>query len=448
VALYAANSLEWIVAYLGVLRAGACAVMINPSYGLQEAAHIVRNADPIAIIADRPRTAIAESLGTRVWTVDELDQADWPELPPLGPDSVALIVYTSGTTGRTKGALLDHGNVLAQVRGVVEMWEWSPSDVLVHALPLFHLHGLGIGLHGTLESGGSATLISFSPEAVVAELTRTDRHRGTMFFGVPAMYLRLCEWLEEHEVDLSHVRLWVSGSAPLSPALFERCARLLGQPPLERYGATECGVVVSTLYDVDRRMPGYVGYPLPGVEVRLGHNDELLVRGGQVASGYWRNPQATSDAFTSDGFFRTGDVATVDDDGAIAIRGRLKELIITGGFNVYPREVERVLETLASIREVAVAGVPSERWGEEVTAFVVPAGTQPLDEQEIVASVREHLAAYKCPKRVIAVDVLPRNAMGKVDRSALVASLNAGAPAAQVRKQVRREPRVERAESP
>jgi malonyl-CoA/methylmalonyl-CoA synthetase len=285
----------------------------------------------------------------------------------------------------------------------------------VHALPLFHLHGLGMGLNGTLLSGGSAVLVPFTPENVVRELGAG----ATMLFGVPSMYQRLCDWLDEHPTDLSHVRVFVCGSAPLPPALFERCARLLGQPPVERYGVTEGGIVVTNPYDGPRQ-PGRVGYPFPGVEVRLGELDEVLLKGGQVFKGYWRNPQATAEAFTSDGFFRTGDVGEIGEDGSLAIRGRIKELIITGGFNVYPREVELVLEEHPAVMEVAVAGVPSEEWGEEVTAFVVPSGSTALDETEIIAFAHERLAAYKCPKRVITVKSLPRNAMGKVQRALLL----------------------------
>src|SRR4029077_6061786 len=341
-----------------------------------------------------------------------------PPMPDLSPDSPAAILYTSGTTGRPKGAVLDHGGLLAQARGAIEMWRWTSRDVLVHALPLFHLHGLGMGLHGTLLSRGSATLIHFSPQAVVAVLTRNDAQRGTMFFGVPAMYQRLCDWLDDHPTDLSHVRVFVSGAGPLPPALFERCARLLGQPPMERYGITEGGIVVSNPYDGPRQ-PGRVGLPFAGVEVKLGERDEVQLKGGQVFRGYWRNQQATDEAFTPDGFFRTADVGEIGSDGTLAIRGRLKELIISGGFNVYPREVELVLETHPAVEEVAVAGVPSEAWGEEVTAFVVPSKTTPLVEEEVVAYARERLATYKCPRRVVVVEKLPRNAMGKIERSKL-----------------------------
>jgi len=239
-----------------------------------------------------------------------------------------------------------------------------------------------------------------------------------MFFGVPSMYQRLCAWLEEHPADLSHVRVFVSGSAPLPPALFEKCAALLGQPPIERYGITEGGIVVTNPYDGPRQ-PGRVGLPFPGVEVALGDQDEVLLKGGQVFQGYWRNPEATQEAFTANGFFRTGDVGEIGEDGTLAIRGRLKELIISGGFNVYPREVELVLETHPAVGEVAVAGTPSEAWGEEVTAFVVLSNQEPLVEAEIIAFARERLATYKCPRRVVVVEKLPRNAMGKVEKSKL-----------------------------
>jgi malonyl-CoA/methylmalonyl-CoA synthetase len=420
VAIYAANSLEWVIAYLAVQRMGAVAVMMNPDYHSAEAGHILGDSEPVAVIADGSRAQVVRKVGGRVIRLEDLPRADPPPMPALTPESPAAILYTSGTTGRPKGAVLDHGNFLAQGRGALEVWRWTDRDVLVHALPLFHLHGLGMGLHGTLLSGGSAVLLPFTPEDVVRELT----HGGTMLFGVPSMYQRLCDWLDEHPTDLSHVRVFVCGSAPLPPALFERCQRLLGQPPVERYGITEGGIVVTNPYDGPRQ-PGRVGYPFPGVEVTLGELDEVLLKGGQVFQGYWRNPTVTAESFTAGGFFKTGDVGEIGQDGSLAIRGRIKELIITGGFNVYPREVELVLEAHPAVQEVAVAGVPSERWGEEVTAFVVPSAAAPLDEREIISFAQERLAAYKCPKRVIALDRLPRNAMGKIQRAVLTESVKA-----------------------
>ncbi len=417
VAIYAANSLDWVIAYLGVQRAGGVAVLMNPDYHAGEAEHILTDSDPIAVIADHQRAPIVRQLGHGLIPIEELPTGDTPELVDLTPDSPAAILYTSGTTGRPKGAVIDHGAFLAQGRGALEVWRWTKDDVLVHALPLFHLHGLGMGLHGTLLSGGRAVMLQFSPPAVVEQLL----NGGTMLFGVPAMYQRLCDWLEANPTDLSHVRVFVSGSAPLPPALFERCERLLGQKPIERYGITEGGIVVTNPYDGPRR-PGRVGYGFPGVEVRLGERDEVQLKAGQVFRGYWRNEKATAETFTPDGWLMTGDVGEIGEDGSLAIRGRIKELIITGGFNVYPREVEMVIEQHPAVGEVAVAGMPSEAWGEEVTAFVVRSGVQPVVEDEIIAFSRERLAAYKCPHRVVELEKLPRNAMGKVERAKLSTS--------------------------
>ena len=289
VALYAANSLEWVIAYLGVQRAGACAVMMNPDYHSAEAEHILRDSEPMLIIADGPRAAIARKLGARVLDVEDLPRGDVPPMPALTPESPAAILYTSGTTGRPKGAVLDHGNFLAQGRGALEVWRWTSRDVLVHALPLFHLHGLGMGLHGTLLSGGCAVLIPFTPENVVRQLTSG----GTMFFGVPSMYQRLCDWLEEHPTDLSQVRVFVCGSAPLPPALFERCERLLGQPPVERYGITEGGIVVTNPYDGPRQ-PGRVGYPFPGVEVSSTRSCSRVARYSRATGAMPRRPKSRS----------------------------------------------------------------------------------------------------------------------------------------------------------
>jgi malonyl-CoA/methylmalonyl-CoA synthetase len=411
VGLYAANSVEWILAYLGGLRLGAVMVPFNPAYRAAEVEHILNDSEPVLVLADAERAPQVEPR-LPVVRLDRLPLDEPPTPPQLDAESPALIIYTSGTTGRPKGALLDHGNLLAQARGAIEAWRWTEADHLVHALPLFHLHGLAMGLTGSLLTGSEMTLVGFEPARVVAELEAG----GTLFFGVPAMYQRLCDHLETHPADLSRVRLFVSGSAPLPPELFYRCERLLGQPPLERYGITEGGIVVSNPYDGPRR-PGRVGYPFAGVELRLGAGDEIQLKGGQVFSGYWGNPTATAETF-EDGWFKTGDVGEIGADGSLAIRGRIKELIISGGFNVYPREVEIVLEAHPGVAEVAVVGLPSESWGEEVTAFVVAAGEAPAAE-ELIAFAQERLAKFKCPRSVRFVGELPRNAMGKVQRSLL-----------------------------
>src|SRR5438093_9991729 len=424
VALFAENSASWIVTYLGLQLLGATVVGMNPAFKEAEAEQILTDSEAAVVLVDvgrqplidalRPRlkalrrTARLEQIGSSV--PSSLVGEGWGG-PSLHPESPAILLYTSGTTGKPKAPLLDHGNLLAQGRGVVEAWRWTAEDRLVLALPLFHVHGLAIALHGSLIAGGCAVLVPFSPENVVREL----QAGGTMFFGVPAMYQRLTEYLDRNPADLGHVRLFVAGSAPLPATLFERCERVLGQPVLERYGITEGGIVVSNPYDGPRQ-PGRVGYPLPGVEVRLGEQDEVQLKGGQVFKGYWRNAAASADVFV-DGWFRTGDIGEIAADGSLAIRGRIKELIISGGYNVYPREVEMVLEQHPAVAEVAVAGLPSERWGEEVTAFVVTRSQ--VQAEDLITFARDRLATYKCPRAVHFIEAIPRNAMGKIDRSKL-----------------------------
>src|SRR2546425_4670644 len=354
VALLAENSAAWIISYLGLQVLGATVVGMNPAFKEAEAEQILTDSEAAVALVDAGRQSLIDALRPRLKALHHIArvkeigslETPHPDPPPQGGRDIAtlqaedpaLLLYTSGTTGRPKGALLDHGNLLAQARGVVEAWRWGPDDRLVLALPLFHVHGLGIALHGSLVAGGCAVLVPFTPENVIREL----QAGGTMLFGVPAMYQRLCDYLEDNPADRRHVRLFRSGSAPPPVALFERCQRALGQPPLERYGITEGGIVVSNPFDGPRQ-PGRVGYPLPGVEVRLGEQDEVQLKGGQVFSGYWHNDAATSEVF-EDGWFRTGDIGEMGGDGTLAIRGRIKELIISGGYNVYPREVEVVLE--------------------------------------------------------------------------------------------------------
>src|SRR5438552_17520615 len=421
VAMFAENSGAWIISYLGLQLLGATVVGMNPAFKAAEAEQILTDSEAGVVLVDAGRQALVDTLRARLAglrTIARIEEVGSPPPRPspasggersaaagghgggLTPESPALLLYTSGTTGRPKGALLDHGNLLAQARGVVEAWRWTAADRLVLALPLFHVHGLAIALNGSLIGGGCAVLVPFTPENIVREL----RAGGTMFFGVPAMYQRLCDYLDRNPADLRHVRLFVAGSAPLPAALFERCERILGQPVLERYGITEGGIVVSNPYD-GARQPGRVGYPLPGVEVRLGELDEVQLKGGQVFRGYWRNAAASADAFV-DGWFRTGDIGEIAQDGSLAIRGRIKELIITGGYNVYPREVEMVLEQHPSVAEVAVAGLPSERCGEEVTAFAV--SRSPFDAQALIAFTLKRLSKYNCPRSARFIDTLPR----------------------------------------
>jgi malonyl-CoA/methylmalonyl-CoA synthetase len=414
----AATSLELVEAHVAALRLGLVVVPANTAYREREMTHLVTDATPAAAVVDDPERAawIERASGGRTLVIGP--DVDLPDGPPVEVDRVAaadpaLLCYTSGTTGSPKGAVLSHANVLASAESVRLAWRWTSEDRLVLALPLFHFHGLGVGLHGTLLAGASAVLLPrFDPDAL---LDAAAGHEATLFFGVPTMYARLAG--SPRLPELSRLRLCVSGSAPLAPDLFERIEAGSGQRLLERYGTTESGMNVSSPHDGERR-PGAVGFPLPGVELRLDDGGEILVRGPSVFSGYWENPAATEAAFAGEGWFRTGDIGELDGDGYLCLVGRAKELIITGGLNVYPREVEEVLATHPAVAEVAVAGVPDDEWGEVVTAFVVPAGAPP-DPSEILAHAAGQLAAFKRPRAVRFVKSLPRNALGKILRHEL-----------------------------
>ena len=413
----AATSMDLVVAYLGALRMGLVVVPVNTAYTEREVAHIVADARPRAAVVDDPergggaRRAAGDDLLVAGPEVD-LPDGDPPPLDAAGPGDPALLCYTSGTTGAPKGAVLAHGNLLASAEALRLAWRWTPEDRLVLALPLFHIHGLGVGLHGTLLAGASAVLLPrFKVDAV---LDAARDHDATLFFGVPTMYSRLAASARVGE--LGRLRLCVSGSAPLPASVFERLAERTGQRVLERYGMTETVMNVSNPYEGERR-PGTVGLPLPGVELRLAGGDqgEVLLRGPNVFSGYWRNPEATAGAFDPEGWFRTGDLGSFDERGYLRIEGRSKELIITGGYNVHPREVEERLLEHPGVAEVAVVGTPSEEWGEQVTAFVVPADpAAPPGREDLLAFAAERLAGFKRPRAVHYVEALPRNALGKV----------------------------------
>ncbi|MGH2869851.1 MAG: class I adenylate-forming enzyme family protein, partial [Solirubrobacteraceae bacterium] len=344
------------------------------------------------------------------------------DAPSAEPDAPAILAYTSGTTGKPKAVPLTHGNVLSSVRAVMLAWRWQADDVLVHSLPLFHQHGLA-GVHATLLAGSRAVIHSrFDPQRLCDAIESVS---ASVLFAVPSIYARLAEWDGASGSDLRSLRLVVSGSAPLSPPLAQRVAEVLGQAPLERYGATESGLDVSNPYDGDR-VPGMVGLALPGIELAIagergqplahGKDGEIVLRGPQVFAGYRGAPEATAQAFHPGGWFRTGDVGHIDPgNGYLQITGRLRELIITGGMNVYPREVEFALEAHPAVARAAVVGLPSARWGEEVVAAVVPAGrNQQPEAEQLLEFARSRLAPFKCPKRVVVVAELPVNAMGKV----------------------------------
>ncbi len=425
VVINARSSMGLVVAYLATLSVGGVAVLTNPSYMATELAAVIDRAKASTLLVDED---YEQGTSAQVLRMGEIaaaaDRADEIPFAEVSPDDVALLAFTSGTTGSPKVVPLTHGELLASIRAAMQAWGWSSEDTLVHALPLFHQHGLS-GVHASLVAGSSAAILSsFEPE----QLLRTiEQERATVLFGVPSIHQRLLELTPDALAPMQQLRLVTSGSAPLPAELAQQFHETTGIEPLERYGLTESGLNLSNPYSGER-VPGTVGTPLPGVEVTLrsesgdlaepGASGEITLRGPQIFSGYLDDPEATADAFWPGGWFRTGDLGRWAKHDRLMITGRLKELIITGGMNVVPQEVERVLERFPGVEAAAVAGIPSERWGEEVAAWVVYTDT-PFEAEDLIAFSREHLAAYKCPKRVYVLDDLPRNAMGKLSRSSL-----------------------------
>ena len=417
VVICAESSAELVVAYLACLRMGLVVVPTNTAYGPRELAHLIRDAEPrAAIVDDAQREAVLAELAPtlhRLTPTLELESGPTPALECSARNSPALLCYTSGTTGAPKGAVLRHGHCLASSEGLRLAWRWTEADRLLLSLPLFHMHGLGVGLHGTLHCGGSAVLFrGFRADEIVAAI---EAHDATLFFGVPTMYHRLATHPEA--ARLAKLRLCVSGSAPLPASLHAEIARASGQRLLERYGMTETLMLVSNPYDGERR-PGSVGLPLPGVELRIeGERREIQVRGPNVFDGYWRRPEANAESFTADGFFRTGDLGRIESDGYVTLDGRATELIISGGYNVYPREVEDVLRLHPAVADVAVVGEQSPEWGERVTAYAV--ARAPLELDALRRWVGDRLAPFKQPRALYCVETLPRNALGKVQKHRL-----------------------------
>jgi malonyl-CoA/methylmalonyl-CoA synthetase len=408
-------SVELAIAHVAALRLGLVVVPANTAFGPGELGNVAAAAGPaLAVLDDPGRLPGVPVTGPDV----ALPAGAVPALDVASPDDTALLVFTSGTTGMPKGVPLSHANLLASSASIEAAWRWTADDRLVLALPLFHVHGLGVGLHGTLLAGASTVILPrFDVTAVLDAVAATG---ATLMFGVPTMWVRFAA--SPRVTELAALRLCVSGSAPLEPSTFAALADGIGSPVLERYGMTETGMLVSNPYDGERRA-GSVGLALPGVEVRLeprqGEGEpagEILVRGPNVFGGYLGGAGA-ADAFAPDGWFRTGDLGRADSDGYLRIVGRSKELIITGGFNVYPRDVEEVLRQHPGVADVAVDGRSDPEWGERVVACVVPVDA--VDGEDLLAWAADRLPPYKRPREVRLVDELPRNALGKVMRSRL-----------------------------
>ena len=447
VALYLCNRPEFVIAYLATLEVGAIMVPINLRYRRRELSHILNDAEPaLLMIEDEQRPVLDEIVGIEVGpeltvlSVDQasswLDAADdmaWSDAsrPLTRGDDTALIMYTSGTTGTSKGAVLSHNHVLATVTGLLSAWAWQADDVLLLPLPLFHTHGLVVGLHCALAMGATVRLrTGFDANETIETLSQGE---ATLFFAVPTIYTRLVDLLAETEEPpgFAAVRLFCSGSAPLPAEVHNAFERLTGKRILERYGMTETGMNFSNPY-AGPRVAGTVGTPLPGVFARIvdaagqdlpgGEEGELLLRGSNVFDEYWRAPQKTSESFVHDElgnrWFLTGDLARMDPmTGYVTLLGRRHELIISGGLNIYPREVEEMLTTFPGIEEAAVVGEPDAEWGEAPVAYLVCSCE--IDELDLERYCRGQLASYKLPRRLRFVSELPRNAMGKVQKHML-----------------------------
>jgi malonyl-CoA/methylmalonyl-CoA synthetase len=422
--VYLANSIEMIDLYLACVKLGVIFVPINILYRDREITHILTDADPVAVVSTNEFASPVP-----LWHPADLTRAAAP-LPSERPsvhldgDAPAGIIYTSGTTGTSKGAVLTHNNFAANAMNLTACWQITADDRFLLALPLFHVHGLGNGLHTWLVSGCRMRLLErFEYQKAAAEFLD---FRPTLFFGVPAIYVRLLDIPAEQARQIGRtMRLFVSGSAPLPAQVFEEFHALFGHTILERYGMSETIMNISNPYIGERR-PGSVGFPLPGVSVRLldpegrpiadGETGEVYLKGPNVFPGYWRRDDATRAAFR-DGYFRTGDLAVRSTDGYYMLCGRKSDLIISGGFNIYPREIEEFLQEQAEIAEAAVVGLPDRMRGEVPVAYVVM--VEEIDSAEIEARCREKLASFKIPRAFIAVEKLPRNAMGKIQKHLL-----------------------------
>lgn len=460
VALFLDNCPAFVVSYLGIHLARGIVVLVNTQYRQVELSHILNDAGvrlcvtsaagaealrrivvptltTLVVVGEREGETVSEGVRCIPFAdfmagVNDADGGAWlssGELEMPAAEDAAVIGYTSGTTGRAKGALLCHRNLMANVAAVTEAWHWSDNDRLLLTLPLFHAHGLMVGLHGTLLCGASLVLRQKFEAVDVCSTLHKDTSI-TLFFGVPTMYARLLAEAERQGVPAHLPRLFVSGSAPLSPQLFNDFARIFGETILERYGMTETVMNLTNPYEGERRA-GTVGGPFPGQQARIvdvrtrqalaaGEIGEIEVRGPHVFVGYWQRPDATAEAFSADGWFKTGDLGWCSSDGYYTITGRARELIISGGYNIYPREVEDVLETHPAVAEVAVLGLPDAEMGEQVVAVVVPKQGQAPTTHELITFCREQLASYKKPRRIVFVDALPRNALGKVQKHLLI----------------------------
>ena len=433
------KSAEAVLLYLACLRAGAIFIPLNTGYTAKEVDYFIDNANPHLIVC-RPQdldaiTASAKTLNVpHVMTLDDQGSGSLIEAKDNAPCSndtercegrdVACILYTSGTTGRPKGAMLSHDNLSSNANVLHSYWHWEDGDVLLHALPIFHVHGLFVALHCALLNASKVIFLKkFSLPAIKKNLPRS-----TVMMGVPTFYVRLLEDPEFTIEMCKNMRLFIAGSAPLLAETFKEFETVSGHRILERYGMTEAGMITSNPYDGDR-IPSTVGYSLPGVSARVaddtgsevsrGKVGILEIKGPNVFEGYWCMPEKTAEEFREDGFFITGDMATMDGEGRISIVGRAKDLVISGGFNVYPKEIENAIDEMEGVKESAVIGIQHPDFGEGVTAIIVKEIKSGTTEEQVMAFLQDKIARFKQPQKIFFVDELPRNTMGKVQKKAL-----------------------------
>ncbi|MGB0252450.1 MAG: malonyl-CoA synthase [Rhodobacteraceae bacterium] len=439
VAMQCEKSIEALALYLACLRVGSLFLPLNTAYMPAEMDYFVGDAEPTIVVssiqaADQLAPICANHNAT-LFTLGENSDGTLMDaarvagtdclIAERGPDDLAVILYTSGTTGRSKGAMLSHKNLLSNAESLSEAWRFTSEDRLLHALPIFHAHGLFVAINVSLNVGASMIFLPKFDINVVMDKIGS----ATTMMGVPTFYTRMLADERCNSKNLSHMRLFVSGSAPLLAETHREFEAKTGQRILERYGMTETTMNSSNPYDGDRRA-GTVGFPLPNIELRVvdpetgdelpkGDIGSLEVRGPNVFQGYWRMPEKTAEDFRDDGFFITGDIAKFDEDGYITIIGRSKDLVISGGYNVYPKEVETEIDDLDGVNESAVIGVPHPDFGEAVLAVVVPTSGVKLVADQITLPLQKRLAKFKCPKKVVFINALPRNTMGKVQKNEL-----------------------------
>ena len=442
IAVQTEKSVEALLLYLAVLRAGFVYLPLNTAYQQGEIEYFVGNAEPSVVVCS-PRnfpwvSTLAFKAGVQnVFTLgddrsgsllERAAQHSDEHAPALRrADELAAILYTSGTTGRSKGAMLTHGNLLSNARTLHAYWGWQASDVLIHALPIFHVHGLFVASHGALLAGAKMLWFGrFDPKATLARFAE-----ATVFMGVPTLYVRLLAEPGLTREACSHLRVFIAGSAPLLPETFDAWRERTGHTIVERYGMSETAMLTSNPYRAEdgERRAGTVGFALPGVQVRV-HDEKgqpcrtgevggIEVKGPNVFKGYWRMPEKTAEEFTPDLWFKTGDVGKIDERGVISIVGRSKDLIISGGYNVYPAEIEALLNEQPGVAESAVIGVPHPDFGEAVGAVVVAKPGASIAAAALIATLKSRIANFKVPKQIFVVSELPRNAMGKVQKAHL-----------------------------